>query len=122
MCGLASGGVFCTGTLISNQSHVLTANHCVSTQSGANTTNLWFRYQELCGTGTLRGTHVVPAPQTFVVGQPSGPGADFTVLRANGTPLWYVVYTDAGHEEFTRATNDFNIYAWVLFVREYLVN
>jgi V8-like Glu-specific endopeptidase len=86
VCGLASGGVFCSGTLISNQSHVLTANHCVSTQSGANTTNLWFRYQELCGTGTLRGTYVVPAPQTFVIGQPSGPGADFTVLRANGTP------------------------------------
>jgi dipeptidyl aminopeptidase/acylaminoacyl peptidase len=43
-------------------------------------------------------------------------------VRANGTPLWYVVYTDAGHEEFTRATNDFNIYAWVMFVREYLVN
>jgi len=42
-------------------------------------------------------------------------------VRANGTPLWYVVYTDAGHEELTRVTNDFNIYAWVLFVREYLV-
>jgi dipeptidyl aminopeptidase/acylaminoacyl peptidase len=43
-------------------------------------------------------------------------------VRANGTPLWYVVYQDAGHEEFTRATNDYNIYAWVMFVRTFLVN
>ena len=42
-------------------------------------------------------------------------------VKANGTPLWYVVYQDAGHEEFTRATNDFNIYAWVMFVREFLL-
>ncbi|MBL8901392.1 MAG: trypsin-like peptidase domain-containing protein [Planctomycetes bacterium] len=86
VCGLASTAVFCSGTLISNQSHVLTANHCVSTQSGANTLNFWFRFQELCGTGTLRGTVVVPAPQTFVLGQPHSPGPDYTVLRANGTP------------------------------------
>jgi len=42
-------------------------------------------------------------------------------VRANGTPVWYVVY-DAGHEEFTQATNDFNQYAWVLFVQKYLLN
>jgi dipeptidyl aminopeptidase/acylaminoacyl peptidase len=42
-------------------------------------------------------------------------------VRANGTPVWYVVY-DVGHEEFTPATNDFNQYAWVLFVQKYLLN
>jgi dipeptidyl aminopeptidase/acylaminoacyl peptidase len=42
-------------------------------------------------------------------------------VRANGTPVWYVVY-DAGHEEFTQATNDFNQYAWVLFVQKFLLN
>jgi dipeptidyl aminopeptidase/acylaminoacyl peptidase len=42
-------------------------------------------------------------------------------VRANGTPVWYAVY-DAGHEEFTQATNDFNQYAWVLFVQKYLLN
>jgi dipeptidyl aminopeptidase/acylaminoacyl peptidase len=43
-------------------------------------------------------------------------------IRQNGTPLWYVVYTDAGHLQFTRATNDFNTYAWVLFVQRYLLD
>ena len=42
-------------------------------------------------------------------------------VRANGTPVWYVVY-DAGHEEFTQTTNDFNQYAWVLFVQKFLLN
>ena len=42
-------------------------------------------------------------------------------VRANGTPVWYVVY-DSGHEEFTQATNDFNQYAWVLFVQTFLLN
>jgi dipeptidyl aminopeptidase/acylaminoacyl peptidase len=42
-------------------------------------------------------------------------------VRANGTPVWYAVY-DVGHEEFTPATNDFNQYAWVLFVQKYLLN
>jgi dipeptidyl aminopeptidase/acylaminoacyl peptidase len=43
-------------------------------------------------------------------------------MRQNNTPLWYVVYTDAGHLQFTRATNDFNTYAWVLFVQRYLLD
>jgi dipeptidyl aminopeptidase/acylaminoacyl peptidase len=43
-------------------------------------------------------------------------------IRENTTPLWYVVYTDAGHLQFTRATNDFNTYAWVLFVQRYLLD
>jgi len=42
-------------------------------------------------------------------------------VRANGTPVWYVVY-DAGHEELPGATNDFNQYAWVLFVQKFLLN
>jgi dipeptidyl aminopeptidase/acylaminoacyl peptidase len=43
-------------------------------------------------------------------------------IRRNGTPLWYVVYTDAGHMQFTTATNNYNTYAWVLFVQRYLLN
>jgi len=42
-------------------------------------------------------------------------------VRANGTPVWYIVY-DSGHEELTQTTNDFNIYAWVLFVQKFLLN
>jgi len=43
-------------------------------------------------------------------------------VRQNNTPLWYVVYSDAGHLQFTRATNDFNTYAWVMFVQQFLLN
>jgi dipeptidyl aminopeptidase/acylaminoacyl peptidase len=42
-------------------------------------------------------------------------------IRRNGTPLWYVVYTDAGHG-LTRSTNDYNTLAWVLFVEKFLLN
>ena len=41
-------------------------------------------------------------------------------VRANGTPVWYVIY-DAGHEELTPATNDYNTYAWVLFMQKFLL-
>lgn len=43
-------------------------------------------------------------------------------IRRNGSPLWYVVYTDAGHMQFTTATNNFNTHAWVMFVKQYLLN
>jgi dipeptidyl aminopeptidase/acylaminoacyl peptidase len=43
-------------------------------------------------------------------------------LRRNGAPLWYVVYTDAGHLQFTTATNNYNMYAWIMFVQKYLVD
>jgi dipeptidyl aminopeptidase/acylaminoacyl peptidase len=42
-------------------------------------------------------------------------------IRKHDTPLWYVVYTDSGHG-FTRTSNDYNIYAWVMFVQKYLLN
>jgi dipeptidyl aminopeptidase/acylaminoacyl peptidase len=43
-------------------------------------------------------------------------------LKANGTPVWYVRFEDAGHQELTPATNNFSIYTWVLFVEKYLLN
>jgi dipeptidyl aminopeptidase/acylaminoacyl peptidase len=43
-------------------------------------------------------------------------------LKANGTPVWYVRFEDAGHEELTPATNNFSIYTWVLFVQKYLLS
>jgi dipeptidyl aminopeptidase/acylaminoacyl peptidase len=42
-------------------------------------------------------------------------------VRANGTPVWYVVY-DLGHEEMPANAIDFNQYAWVLFVQKFLLN
>lgn len=42
-------------------------------------------------------------------------------LRRNGSPLWYVVYTDSGHMQFTTATNNYNTYLWIMFVQRYLL-
>ncbi len=42
-------------------------------------------------------------------------------LKSTGTPVWYVRFENAGHEELTPATNDFSIYTWVMFVRQFLL-
>jgi dipeptidyl aminopeptidase/acylaminoacyl peptidase len=43
-------------------------------------------------------------------------------VKANGTPLWYVVYEDAGHLTLNQANNDFNQYSWTLFIQRYLLD
>ena len=46
----------------------------------------------------------------------------YKALKANGTPVWYMVFQDAGHLQLNNATNDFSFGAWVMFVRQYLMN
>ncbi len=42
-------------------------------------------------------------------------------VRKNGTPVWYMVFADEGHQ-FTRRTNvDYVLYAWIAFAKEYLL-
>ena len=43
-------------------------------------------------------------------------------LKAQGTPVWYVRFEDAGHQQLTVSTNDFSIYTWVMFVERFLLN
>jgi dipeptidyl aminopeptidase/acylaminoacyl peptidase len=43
-------------------------------------------------------------------------------LKANGTPVWYVRFEDAGHQQLTVPTSDFSIYTWIMFVQKYLLN
>jgi dipeptidyl aminopeptidase/acylaminoacyl peptidase len=42
-------------------------------------------------------------------------------LKSNGTPVWYVRFEDAGHQQLTVPTNDFSIYTWVMFVRKFIL-
>jgi hypothetical protein len=42
-------------------------------------------------------------------------------VRANDIPLWYVVFEEAGHEQLPQA-NNFNLYTWILFAKQFLVN
>ncbi|MBK9387417.1 MAG: trypsin-like peptidase domain-containing protein [Planctomycetes bacterium] len=83
VCGIANAGVFCTGFLASSRSHVLTANHCVPSAALAATANLWFGYETDCNGSTLRGTTVIPAPQTFLGGDSI---RDWSLLRASSNP------------------------------------
>jgi dipeptidyl aminopeptidase/acylaminoacyl peptidase len=42
-------------------------------------------------------------------------------LKSRRTPVWYLRFEDAGHQQLTAATNDLSIYTWVMFVRQYLL-
>lgn len=56
---------------------------------------------------------------------PVGQAADFAkAVRANGIPVWYIEYTDVGHDNFpgSAANVNFNFYCWILFVKTYLLN
>jgi dipeptidyl aminopeptidase/acylaminoacyl peptidase len=45
-------------------------------------------------------------------------------VKANHTPVWYLEFTDAGHDDFpsTQANNQYMFGYWVLFVKTYLLN
>ena len=43
-------------------------------------------------------------------------------LKAQGTPVWYLRFDDAGHQQLTAATNDLSVYTWVMFVQKYLLD
>ena len=42
-------------------------------------------------------------------------------VRRNGTPLWYAVYGDIGHQNLTGVNSDFNQFSWTMFVQQYLL-
>ena len=49
--------------------------------------------------------------------------AMYDAAKANNVPVWLVIYEDEGHEigRSARANNDFNFYAWILFVEKFLL-
>jgi dipeptidyl aminopeptidase/acylaminoacyl peptidase len=48
----------------------------------------------------------------------------YRAAKANGAPVWLVVYDDEGHERFPEkpANTNFHFYTWILFVQKYLIN
>ena len=48
----------------------------------------------------------------------------YQAARGNGAPVWFVVYEDAGHENFpgSAANANFNFYTWITFVEKFLTN
>jgi dipeptidyl aminopeptidase/acylaminoacyl peptidase len=43
-------------------------------------------------------------------------------VKQNGTPLWYAVYENEGHTQFSNANNDLNQFIWTMFVQKYLLD
>jgi dipeptidyl aminopeptidase/acylaminoacyl peptidase len=43
-------------------------------------------------------------------------------VRANNTPVWYVLFEEAGHETLPGQTNNFMLYTWMMFAKAFLVN
>jgi dipeptidyl aminopeptidase/acylaminoacyl peptidase len=45
-------------------------------------------------------------------------------VSANGTPVWYMEYANAGHDSFprNRADDQYNFACWIEFVKRYLLN
>lgn len=72
-----SGGL-CTTWRVGSDNHMMTNNHCISTQSATQASEVWFNYQNTtCGSTT-------PAPVTKVTGA--------QMLKTDG-PLDYTLYT-----------------------------
>jgi dipeptidyl aminopeptidase/acylaminoacyl peptidase len=42
------------------------------------------------------------------------------IVRQNGTPVWYLMAKDEGHGFRKKKNQDFQFYATVMFVKEYL--
>jgi dipeptidyl aminopeptidase/acylaminoacyl peptidase len=43
------------------------------------------------------------------------------VVRKNGVPVWYLVAKDEGHGFYKKPNSDYEFYATVLFIQEYLL-
>jgi len=43
-------------------------------------------------------------------------------VRKNGIPVWYLLAKDEGHGFSKKSNADFQFYATVLFINEYLLN
>ena len=44
-----------------------------------------------------------------------------SAVKKNGTPVWYLLAKDEGHDFANQKTIDFQFYATVLFIQDYLL-
>lgn len=71
---------YCSGSLLSYQNHFLTNNHCISTQTEANTLQVRWGYENTtCGGGTVK-TYNTTTGSTLLW---TSSGLDATLLRIN---------------------------------------
>jgi dipeptidyl aminopeptidase/acylaminoacyl peptidase len=44
------------------------------------------------------------------------------LVRANGVPVWTTIYTDEGHVMPSPRNNNYMLYTWIQFIKQYLLN
>jgi lysyl endopeptidase len=75
---VGSAWYLCTGSLVSQEGHFLTNNHCVEDQYGASTMEVWWKYQaDTCG-GVSGGHDYVTTGAQFLA---TDHDLDFTLLQ-----------------------------------------
>jgi len=87
---IQSGGssFLCTGSLVagSNNSTLMTNNHCVANQTEASTVQARFNFQTTTCTGTTQATTTTFAGGTFLRTSSVNGGLDYTLLTLQGNP------------------------------------
>jgi lysyl endopeptidase len=75
-----SGGAWylCTGSLVSQNGHFLTNNHCIEDQYGASSMEVWWRYQASSCAGTDSNYEYSTTGSTFLT---TDANLDFTLLK-----------------------------------------
>jgi V8-like Glu-specific endopeptidase len=73
----------CTSFLVSNDSHLLTNNHCIQNQTETNSMEVRFNYQNSACAGTTMAPVSLYMGGTFIMTDYS---LDFTLIRVNGSP------------------------------------
>lgn len=114
---VSGGGTYvCTGTLVVDSDpgtqvpYFLTAHHCISLQSEANTLEVYWLYQTSSCNGVPPSLSTVPRTTggaDYLAGRPFNTGNDFALLRLKNAPpsgLTYVGWTTALPSQGTAIT------------------
>ncbi|MEO5376650.1 MAG: trypsin-like peptidase domain-containing protein [Magnetococcus sp. DMHC-6] len=83
----------CTGSVIQDQNNTyknwfLTANHCINSQTVANTLIAYFNYRTTSCNGSIPSLSSLPKTQgaTYKIGKSDSSSSDFTLLELNQSP------------------------------------
>ncbi len=90
---------YCTGSIVSPYGHFLTNNHCISTQSVANTLQARFNYEYTTCGGTTLKSYDTYSGSTLVL---TNAGLDFSLLTISGNPATKYGYLPLSGRSLTK--------------------
>lgn len=93
-----SGGAWyaCTGSIVSQNGHFLTNNHCISDQFSASTLEVWWRYQASSCSGTTGTKEYTTTGSTFIT---TNEDLDFTLLQISDSYIAKYGYIPIANRE-----------------------